>query len=255
MILDNYSSEDLLHEVYRDWKEELEPIIKKKRKEIKLRDKNWIHIEGDHLSKRGNKWWYSNGMGGDIKKPKSWNHMHILARGEKNRWIILRGIRTAREKGSGHGYLVIVRPHVIQRIKERAGMMEASNNQILHSIFQYREVGIYYEYQWKTSDPSPAFPITLPESEALWWNKKNEIATIQVIMRTSLGLFLGLVSKDRGVIELVTYITDLTEEQEELVRNFITPVWQYYNGDTSVMQSLQEYMKGKEDRKVYLLGD
>lgn len=256
MILDNYNSEELLHETFRDWKEELEKLILKKRKEEKkkLSGRGWIFIQGYHTTKRGNRWYYSNGLGGDKNKPKCWNYMHISARGAKNRFILLRGIRTARENKSGHGYLVVVSPHVVQRIKERAGH-EGSTEEVLQSIFQYREVGIYYEHQWKTTTTS-ALPVTLPEEgENLWWNNRKSDPTIQIIMRTSLGIFLGTVSQDRGVVELRTFITDLTEEQQELVDNFLTPVWKYYNADSSEIEKLQNYMKDKPDRKVYLLGD
>ena len=259
MILDNYNSEELLHETYRDWKEEIEKIILERRKKEKKKlsgrlIKDWIILEGYYTTKRGNRWWYSNGLSGDKNKPKSWNYMHISAKGSKNRWLILRGIRTARENKSGHGYLVVVTPHVVQRIKERAGLI-GSTEEVLKSIFQYREIGLYYEHRWKTTE-SKALPITLPDdTENLWWNSKKETPTTQIILKTSLGIFLGTVSQDRGVIELKTYVLDLTEEQKDLVDNFLVPSWKYYNGDKSDLSKLQSYMEGKEDRKVYLLGD
>lgn len=260
MILDNYSSEELLHETYRDWKEEVDKIVKKKREEVKkgLPRKrpvtDWIMLEGWHTTKRGNRWYYSNGLSGDPGRPKSWNYMHISARGSKNRWILLRGIRSARESKSGCGYLVVVGSHVIQRIRERAGLTGTTED-ILKSIFGYREIGLYYEYPWKVTE-NKALPVTIPdETEGLWWNSKKESSWTQVILKTGLGVFLGHVSQDKGVVELKTFVTELLEEQKDLVENFLVPAWKCYNGDRGELPKLQEYMKDKEDRKVYLLGD
>ena len=268
MITENLRGKELFNEVYSDFqlvKKELKKRRQDKRKPfVKYQKpiKEMIQVDFTFRTPKYNTWIVKSGMIGPYNKPKALNHFHLntnAGSGGSKLGIIYRGI-----KSTESGYIVSVTSHVITRMKERnPEFKDKTYDELVEIIFKHGEEGVYYDYPWKTT-PKTSIPMSSQEVLSLEQGRPvyKEEPTVQIILKTSAGIFLGVSSLDRSEVRLITYITDLGEELEEVVNEFLIPAWICYNNEMfsdeyvkEVYSKLMEYMKGKEDRNVYRLGE
>lgn len=272
MIIENLRGQELFNEVYNDFLVISKDLKKRRQKERKpyikfqrmIKDTIWLKYT--MMSPKYNKWYIKSGIEGHYNKPKAINHFHIITNagsGGSKLGIIYRGM-----KSTGKGYIVSVTSHVITRMKERnKNFANLSMDDLLESIFTFEEEGVFYDFEWKTQQQQTSSIPTSSQEAMILENGggyKNKVSDdyIQIILKTSAGVFLGYSSKDRSEIRLITYITDFGENLEEVVNQFLIPAWICYNNSMfdgpyiqETYEKLMDYMKGKDDRNVYRLGE
>ena len=294
MITERTRGRDLLHEVFTDYEESIKKKLKAERDKarkpyVKARKQitEAITVAFNHFSSRYNSWHVESLMVGDCNKPKALNHFHCTTNTGYNgskKYIILRGMKSAIKAGTTGGYVVSLDGHVLNKMRQRnpeAFGNITDNDKLVQKIFTTTEKGCYYFYDW-TNMKKPEEVITDPfelirqaEREAKekereeWLGKKQEPTNnpnVQpIIMRTLAGIFLGFTGQDRSEVTIKSYIMEkdiIDEDLKEIVTGFLTHAWIYYNAELfgpgtleKEIKYLQEYMKGKEDRDVILLGE
>ena len=278
MITERITGNDLLHEVFSDFENSVKKKIKIERDKLrapyvkkKIDIKEITYSRFYYQSPKYNRWYVSSGMVGKYDKPKAINHFHCVTNTGPNgskMYIILRGNKSAIKAGTKGGYVVSVSSHVLTRMRERnpeAFSNIKGNDELVEKIFSWEENGVYYDFDWTKIKKSESTEVSLefPTIEKPDWMTDLNKDNIPVILKTLAGLFLGFVNQDRSSIVLKTYILEDSIEDEvekEIIRDFLIHAWVFYNptlfGEDKVREEneyFKEYMKGKENRNVYIL--
>ena len=278
MITERITGNDLLHEVFSDFENSVKKKIKTERDKLrgpylkkKVDIKEIIYSKFYYQSPKYNRWYVSSGMVGKYDKPKAINHFHCVTNTGPNgskMYIILRGNKSAIKAGTKGGYVVSVSSHVLTRMRERnpkAFSDIKGNDELVEKIFSWEENGVYYDFDWTKIKKSESTEVSLefPTIEKPEWMTDLDKDNIPVILKTLAGLFLGFVNQDRSSVVLKTYISEDSIEDEvekEAVQNFLIHAWVFYNpalfGEDKVREEneyFKKYMKGRENRNVYIL--
>ena len=278
MITERITGNDLLHEVFSDFENSVKKKIKIERDKLrapyvkkKIDIKEITYSRFYYQSPKYNRWYVSSGMVGKYDKPKAINHFHCVTNTGPNgskMYIILRGNKSAIKAGTKGGYVVSVSSHVLTRMRERnpeAFSDIKGNDELVEKIFSWEENGVYYDFDWTKIKKSESTEVSLefPTIEKPDWMTNLDKDNIPVILKTLAGLFLGFVNQDRSSVVLKTYILEDSIEDEvekEAIRDFLIHAWVFYNpalfGEDRVREEneyFKEYMKGKENRNVYIL--
>lgn len=278
MITERITGNDLLHEVFSDFENSVKKKIKTERDKLrapylkkKVDIKEITYSRFYYQSPKYNRWYVSSGMVGKYDKPKAINHFHCVTNTGPNgskMYIILRGNKSAIKAGTKGGYVVSVSSHVLTRMRERnpeAFSDIKGNDELVEKIFSWEENGVYYDFDWTKIKKSESTEVSLefPTIEKPDWMTDLDKDNIPVILKTLAGLFLGFVNQDRSSVVLKTYISEDSIEDEvekEAIQNFLIHAWVFYNpalfGEDKVREEneyFKKYMKGRENRNVYIL--
>lgn len=284
MITERTTGNDLLHEVFSDFENSVKKKIKVERDKLrapylkrKVDIKEIIYSKFYYQSPKYNRWYVSSGMIGKYDKPKAINHYHCVTNTGPNgskMYIVLRGNKSAIKAGGKGGYVVSVSSHVLTRMRERnpeAFSDIKENDELVEKIFSWEENGVYYDFDWTKIKKKESTEVDYQNLESAtiekpdWMTNEKDLDknNIPVILKTLAGLFLGFVNQDRSSVVLKTYISEDSIEDEvekEVIQNFLIHAWVFYNpalfGEDKVKEEneyFKEYMKGKENRNVYIL--
>ncbi len=246
MITKKQKGIDLFKEVARDYRKCVKGRVTSVRNKLrepyfkkKLNISEPIKTSFTFKSSANNVWYIFTMMFGDYKLPKVFTHKHCITNaghGDTRKYVIFRGdIGAQRIHKTSGGYVVTLTPHVLTKMRERRkdafGDLK-DNDELITKIFIGDEVGVMYFHDWTQYEIAGQ---EVPEGE------ENPIDSIDTegegrpdpcFIRTAAGLFLGLASKDRSHMSLITYITDreiVNENERYIIDYLVDSAYVYYN--------------------------
>ena len=268
MITRRQKGIDLFTEVSKDYRKSVKAKITDARNKlrepyVKKRQNIEEPIKASFtLKSSANKTWYIyTMMFGDYKLPKVFTHKHCITnagRGDSRKYVIFRGdVGAKKVHRTNGGYVVTLTPHVLTKMRERkrdvfGGIKD--NDELITKIFIGDEIGIMYFHDWSQyeiadqevpdGEESPIESFRLNENE----NKPDPC-----FIRTAAGLFLGVASKDRSHMSLITYITDreiVNENERYIIDYLVDSAYVYYNQqlfDDETCKMVKERLDDKDE--------
>lgn len=270
-------------ELEKELKEEFESVQKeqkKKRDKIRKKYKGKVLLPFTETSwtwssKKLNNWFLKTSVQGKVDKPIAISHAHVISitSSGSNKYLIPRGYKP-RPDGKVGGYVVSIRANVVNEIKKTLSL-EESHNEIVSKIFNYTEKSVYLPCDWNIDDEEQQEKIEekpegyIPTAEEIWAEyeasrKKPEEKKVkrhedlpQLILKTSLGFFLGCIREQKEVIlEVFLREEDFDESSKEKIKSVINPAYELYNtNDKKRIEEIEKQIKEtlQKDERVYLL--
>lgn len=218
-----------------------------------------------------NKWFLKTSVEGKVDKPKVISHSHvtIITSSGSNKYLIPRGYKP-RPDGKVGGYVVSIKAPVVNEIKKSLGL-EEDHHEIVSKIFNYTEKAVYLPCDWNVDDEEPKekpedYVPTIDEmwAEYLGQAKPEEKPKVkkhedlpQLILKTSLGFFLGCIREQKEIIlEVFMKEDEFDGESRNRIEKVINPAYEFYNTDDKermkeIQKQIEETLVG--DEEVYLL--
>ena len=219
-----------------------------------------------------NKWFLKTSVEGKVDKPKVTSHSHvtIITSSGSNKYLIPRGYKP-RPDGKVGGYVVSIKAPVVNEIKKSLGL-EEDHHEIVSKIFNYTEKAVYLPCDWDMDDdeePKERPEDYVPTIDEMWAEylgqtkpeekpkvKKHEDLP-QLILKTSLGFFLGCIREQKEIIlEVFMREDEFDGESKDRIEKVINPAYEFYNTDDKermkeIQKQIEETLVG--DEEVYLL--
>ena len=218
-----------------------------------------------------NKWFLKTSVEGKVDKPKVTSHSHvtIITSSGSNKYLIPRGYKP-RPDGKVGGYVVSIKAPVVNEIKKSLGL-EEDHHEIVSRIFNYTEKAVYLPCDWNVDDEEPKEKPEdyVPTIDEMWAEylgqakleekpkvKKHEDLP-QLILKTSLGFFLGCIREQKEIIlEVFMREDEFDGESKDRIEKVINPAYEFYNTDDKermkeIQKQIEETLVGAEE--VYLL--
>lgn len=218
-----------------------------------------------------NKWFLKTSVEGKVDKPKVTSHSHvtIITSSGSNKYLIPRGYKP-RPDGKVGGYVVSIKAPVVNEIKKSLGL-EEDHHEIVSRIFNYTEKAVYLPCDWNVDDEEPKEKPEdyVPTIDEMWAEylgqakleekpkvKKHEDLP-QLILKTSLGFFLGCIREQKEIIlEVFMREDEFDGESKDRIEKVINPAYEFYNTDDKermkeIQKQIEETLVG--DEEVYLL--
>lgn len=219
-------------------------------------------------SKRLNKWFLKTSVEGKIDKPKVTSHAHttVITSSGSNKYIIPRGYKP-RPDGKIGGYVVSIKANVVGEIKRALGF-EEEYDEIVSKIFSYTEKAVYLPCEWNTDDEEQQEKPEgyIPTADEIWaeYLGQHKVEKVkrhedlpQLILKTSLGFFLGCIREQKEVIlEVFMKEEEFDEGSKERIRTVVNPAYELYNTrDIERAKEIEKEIKETLDGEVqvYLL--
>ena len=215
-----------------------------------------------------NKWFLKTSVEGKVDKPKVTSHSHvtIITSSGSNKYLIPRGYKP-RPDGKVGGYVVSIKAPVVNEIKKSLEL-EEDHHEIVSKIFNYTEKAVYLPCDWNVDDEEPKEKPEdyVPTVDEMWAEylgqgkpekvKKHEDLP-QLILKTSLGFFLGCIREQKEIIlEVFMREDEFDGESRDRIEKVINPAYEFYNTDDKermkeIQKQIEETLVG--DEEVYLL--
>lgn len=218
-----------------------------------------------------NKWFLKTSVEGKVDKPKVTSHSHvtIITSSGSNKYLIPRGYKP-RPDGKVGGYVVSIKAPVVNEIKKSLEL-EEDHHEIVSKIFNYTEKAVYLPCDWNVDDEEPKekpedYVPTIDEMWAEYLGKakpeekpkvKKHEDLPQLILKTSLGFFLGCIREQKEIIlEVFMKEDEFDGESRDRIEKVINPAYEFYNTDDKermkeIQKQIEETLVG--DEEVYLL--
>lgn len=232
-------------------------------------DTSWIWTSG-----KLDKWYLKTSVEGRVDKPKVTSHAHltVITSSGSNKYIIPRGYKK-RPDGKVGGYAISLRAGVVGEIKKALGL-EEDHHEVVSRIFSPTEKAIYLPCNWNVDEEEKGTEKEKPEgyiptADEIWAEylgqtkveekpkTKRHKDLPQLILKTSLGFFLGCIREQKEVIlEVFMREDEFDGESQEKIEKVINPAYELYNTQDvervkEIQKQIEETLSGEEE--VYLL--